>query len=82
MSSPSPATSAGAAAAIRSTGSRAPIAPVEAVNTSSASTPRALATAWATARSSLAPTGPVSAFAFPLLATMARIVLAGRCAAA
>ena len=72
-SSPSAATSAGAAAVIRSTGIRMPIPPVEAVRTSSAPTPSALATAVAMARSSAALTGPVSALALPLLATMARI---------
>ena len=75
---PSDATSAGTAAAIRSTGRRCPMAPVEAVSTSSGATPSAAATAAATARSSTAPRGPVSALALPLLATMARIPIAGR----
>ena len=57
-SSPSAATSAGTAAAIRSTGSGMPIAPVDAVSTAAASTPRPSATAFATARSSTAPRGP------------------------
>ena len=57
-SSPSAATSAGTAAAIRSTGRRMPIAPVDAVSTVSASTPSPAATAVATARSSTAPRGP------------------------
>ena len=77
-SSPSAATSAGTAAAIRSTGSGVPIAPVDAVSTASASMPRASATALATARSSAAPRGPTIAFALPLLATMARMSAAGQ----
>ncbi len=77
-SSPSAATSAGAAAAMRSTGRRMPMPPVDAVSTCSGPAPSALATAAATARSSAAPTGPVSALALPLLATMARTPSAGR----
>ncbi len=77
-SSPSAATSAGTAAVIRSTGRRMPMPPVDAVRTCSGLAPSARATAAATARSSAAPTGPVSALALPLLATMARTSSAGR----
>ena len=77
-SSPSAATSAGAAATIRSIGSRVPIAPVDAVRTSSGPTPSAFATAPAIARSSETPPSPVRALALPLLATIARIPAAGQ----
>ena len=77
ISSPRAATSAGTAAAIRSTGMRMPMAPVDAVSTVSASTPSPAATAAATARSSTAPSGPVIALALPLFATIARMPIAG-----
>ena len=70
--------SAGIAARMRSTGSGEPMAPVDAVRTSSGVSFSAAAAAAATARSSTAPRGPTMALALPLLATMARIPIAGR----
>ena len=55
---PSDDASAGIAARMRSTGSGEPMAPVDAVSTSSGVTPSAAAAAAATARSSTAPRGP------------------------
>ena len=64
------------------TGSRTPMTPVEAPSTVSASDARARSpTAAQTARTSRSPSGPTSAFALPLLATIARIPAAGRRAA-
>lgn len=56
--------------------------PVEALSTVSGDAPIALATAASTSFTSDCPRAPTSAFALPLLATIARIPLAGRRAAA
>ena len=56
--------------------------PVDAASTLSSGTSSAFATAAHTSRTSFSPRGPTSAFALPLLATMARSPAAGRRAAA
>lgn len=76
------ATSAGAAATSLCTGKRTPMTPVDAASTAPSGTPSCAATAAHTARASATPSGPVSAFAFPLLMTIARTSRAGRRAAA
>ena len=75
--SPSCSTRPGSAVTIFIAGRRAPMTPVEAVRTARFCTPRASATALRMTETSSSPAGPVSAFAFPELATMARIPSAG-----
>ena len=72
------AASDGAAATILCAGSRCPITPVDAETTADIGTCSAFPTASQTVRTSSRPSGPVSALAFPLLITTARMPSDGR----